>query len=40
VARPATVVVGKDGKVQSVTQYDDIRLRPDPEDLLRILRPQ
>lgn len=39
VARPATIVVGEDGKVRSVTMYDDIRLRPDPEDLLRILRP-
>lgn len=39
VARPTTVVVGMDGRVRAVTMYDDIRLRPDPEDLLKTLKP-
>jgi peroxiredoxin len=38
IPEPTTVIVGRDGKVLWVNQYPDIRTRPDPEDLLRILR--
>jgi peroxiredoxin len=37
-ARPTTVIVGKDGAVKWVNQYDEVRSRPDPAELAAVLR--
>jgi peroxiredoxin len=37
ITRPTTVVIGKNGKIKFVSVYDNIRHRPDPDDLLRIV---
>jgi peroxiredoxin len=38
IPRPTTLIIGKDGKVRSISQYSDARTRPDPEDLIRVIK--